>query len=148
MIAFVVALAFLADPDPDPEPGAKFEAKLARAEKFVAKVEKGATLWLITGGGGIGEASVKVSSGEVPKKVVVRFPGLTNLEMFKIKAGDATGNVRLGGTSYWGAGGMATKDAATLTLTARAGKDCVEVVVETKTAAKEWTFAWVNEYRK
>ncbi len=146
MTALLIVLAFAADPDP--EPGAKFDAKLGRADKFASKVEKGVTVWEVSGGGGIGNATVTLKAGEAPKKVVVRLPGLSNLEMFSITAGGASGNVRLGSTAYFTAKGGATKEAATLTLTARSGKDCVEVEIVTKEAPKEWVFNWINEYRR
>jgi hypothetical protein len=146
MHAILITLAFLADPEP--EPAVKFDATLGRGDKFEVKMEKGAPVWVISGGTGIGDATVKVKAGKAPKKVIVRFAGLKNLEMFKVSVNDVGGHVRLGGTSYFGPRGMATKDDATLTLTAREGKDCVEVEIVTKEATKEWVMGWINEYRR
>jgi hypothetical protein len=149
MTALLIALLFAADPCPEP-PSAKFEAKFGGGvTKFETKTEKDYAVWIITCPRGRGEAAVKLKSGSA-KKVIIRFAGQRNLVGIKMAVAGRGISGRMGQTVRYDARGRLTDKAAdaVLTLTIRAGKDCVEAVVESKDAPKQWAFGWINENRK
>ncbi|MBY0231878.1 MAG: hypothetical protein K2W96_21560 [Gemmataceae bacterium] len=135
MTALLVLALLGADPDPTPA----FEADLSKKkDTFEAKSEKGAAVWTIGSGTGIGRAAVRLAKGVAPKRIVIRFPGLRNLEEFKIEAGKSSLALKLG---------EGVKDGK---VSAVAGKieGGVEVVIDHKDPPKEWKLSWINEFRR
>lgn len=131
--------------DPCPEPGPKFEAKLDGGTKFVAKIERGVPVWVISGPGAGGSGKVTLKSGSA-KKVIIRFAGQRTMAGFKAAVNGKGIYAGLGQTVRVNASGAVTVRPAdaVLTLTIRPGKDCIEAVLDAKDEPKEWVFGWKN----
>jgi polygalacturonase len=155
MLAALTALAFALADEAEPPPP-KFKAALRKTDdKFESSSEKGAAVWKITSKSGIGGATVSLESGAAPKKLVIRFAGIKNLESFGVQDGELKLQSRLergGGKRevyFDDKGKMVTeaKTAAGSLVVQRKGDD-VEVVLSNPKPGKKWTLSWVNEYRR
>jgi hypothetical protein len=143
--------------DPSLEPAPRFAAKLSKSDdKFVSRDEKGVAVWVITSPKGISGGEVTLTSGDAPKKIVVRLNGFTTLESFGVIVDGTWGMARGFDPSgpnpvrYVDATGRATTDPkkAAGTIQVSAVKGGIEVTLTFKKPGKKWKLSWIDAHRK
>ena len=123
----------------DTEPTAVYEATLAKKDDtFKATMEKGAAVWTIASNSGIGSATVKLAKGDAPKKVLLLFPGLKNMEQFKATFGGSSVTMKVGEGSK----------SADRSISVEKGKDGIEVRIYHRDSVKEVKLSWIDAFRK